>query len=251
MQEDRVNRMHQTVKNLQSLGFEITVNGCLKVSKGQVVGRPHIVKALNLSSNENNKAVLENICKDMEREAEHDERIKQRYELMISKGEQQYPYILLLSTDAFISDIYIPSLNKVSFDKSVSLIRNAGGLAMLAHYWTARDDIVSEMLEKIFQEDRLDGAETVFGLWEYLKGGKDVPVIDEDRKLLKSLVEKYNKLASGGADIHRREDFEEFANANWYAQETIGMARRIINCLNPNNQWHSLANLWKSKSRRL
>src|SRR3989344_8721321 len=45
-QEERITRMKIVVKNLKSLGFDITKEDCLKEAKGGSVVQPHIVAAL-------------------------------------------------------------------------------------------------------------------------------------------------------------------------------------------------------------
>ena len=62
----------------------------------------------------------------------------------------------------------------------------------------------------------------------------------EDRVLLRKLAKKYKTLVSGGADIHRPENFIQFAASGNYAKETISLAETIVKQSKVNTQWSSL-----------
>lgn len=239
-QEARVTRMRDLVANLKNLGFELTEEGCLAASGGETVGRPHIVEALNFAGNSHNRELLLRQAQQMAEAAASDEALKTQYERMLSRGEDQYPYFLFLDGSAFIKGVYVDYLYWLNFDKSVSLIRDSGGVATLAHYFTARTKITPQLLETMFEKNRLDGAETVFGFDWYLRKSKDVTIIEQDRQMIRILTDKYGKLSTGGADIHRRSAFAEFTNATWYSQETAGMAQKVVAKLGSTNDWYRL-----------
>lgn len=235
-QEARVARMEQMVANLRGLGFKISANDCLKASGGEAVGRPHIVTALK--DKEENLVIIEQLRQKMQQAAEKDPAIEVTYESMMQQGEHQYPYQLFLTNNSFIPNVYVNYQYWVDLDKSVELIRNAGGLAVIAHYSTAKSKIPTAMLTRLLEQNRLDGAEVVFGLHAYdTEQEKDT---EKDRQLCRDLCQKYNKITSGGVDIHTKEDFVDFVAADWYAKETIGMAERIIDQTGVNTKWSSL-----------
>ena len=122
-------------------------------------------------------------------------------------------------------------------DKTVGLIRQAGGLAIVAHYSTAKTKVPLDMLEKFITAKRLDGLETVYGV--YGLEGSEQTDWDSDRVLLRQLVARYHCLKSGGADVHSVEDLSFFAGRQDYSRETIGMAETIISQSKVDTTWSS------------
>lgn len=235
-QAARIERMTKIIKNLAGIGIHITEEDCLKASSGESVGRPHIVQAI-LSYPENVKRI-EEIREDMEQAAQNDAKIKEEYDLMMQQGEHEYPYVLFLSADSFIPNIYLEIPYKPKLDDSVKLIRDAGGLSVIAHYFTAKKKLNLEFLEKLFAENRLDGAETVYGLW--LSGTDAEKGLLEERQQLRDLIKKYKRVTSGGADVHSEDDLKAFAEKPDYAGETIGLAQKIIKNFKPNTEFSNL-----------
>lgn len=222
-QKSRIKRMRQIVEGLQRLGFIITAEDCLAASGGESVGRPHIVEALKKRTE--NNAVIEKLRLEMKAVAEHDPEIRERYDYMRQRGEQQYPYLLFLSDEAFRS-VYFGYDYMPDLDLGVSLIRGAGGVAILAHYGTLRHKVPMDIIEKLLREKRLDGIETVYGFCEYEIGAKET--LDAERQTLRDLAKKYGSVVSGGADTHKREDLEIYAENGWYSSESGGFAAKIL-----------------------
>jgi len=125
--------MQKMVANLQELGFEISEKDCLKASGGEAVGRPHIVKAL-LSINQNHETITQ-LREKMKKDAKNDPEIRKKYDEMISRDEKLHSYDLFLTDTSYISNIYVDYQYFVDLDTSVKLIRDAGGVAILAHYF--------------------------------------------------------------------------------------------------------------------
>ena len=234
-QESRVERMERMVKNLKGLGFEVSVDDCLKESGGESIGRPHIVAALKKI--EPNLKIIEELKNKMAEDAENDSELKEKYEKMIERGEEQYPYVLFLDSAAYIPNIYVDYLYYTDLDETVRLIRGAGGVAILAHWSFSKSKVGEKVIEGLFKESRLDGAEIVFGLGVTWRGGGEMK---EDMGTMKRLTEKWNKLQSGGADIHKEEDFRYFVEAKWYAEKTVGLTERMIKQGNLDPQFSSL-----------
>jgi len=232
-QKARVERMERMVKNLRNLGFEITEQDCLDSSGGESVARPHIVAALNLDGNENNAKVFTGLIEDMKKNN------PDQYANMVGKGRQSYPYELFLGDKAYTPGVYVDYLYVKELDESIGLIRGAGGVAVIAHYWTARKKIGDDFLEKLFEERRLDGIETVFGLDEYLSGSSVLNQVVDARMTAHRLADAYGKLKTGGADIHTEKQLVDFSNNVWYAKQTIGMAQSVVERLGKND-WHTV-----------
>jgi len=219
----REQRMRSIVNNLQKLGFKITAKDCLKESKGESTGRPHIVSALE--KNKKNLKIIENLRIKMEKATKNNPKILEKYETMMERGPSQYPYALFLGSQAFIKNVFVSYIYRTDMDKSVSLIRNAGGVAILAHWTFSKDKVNKEVIGKLFQEKRLDGGEIVFGVnaEENLKNAE----IIKDMKTMEALTEKYKMIQSGGGDSHRKKDFVRFAQAKQLAEKTIGMIAKM------------------------
>ena len=223
-QASRRERMQTMVQNLQGLEFTITEADCLKASGGESVGRPHIVTALNYHS-ENNQ-VMGKLLNQMKKAGESDSGIRKEFENLMERGESQYPYVLFLSNEAFIKGVFVDYLYWLNFDECVKLIRDAGGVAVIAHYFSAKSKVLPELLEKICKEKRIDGLETVFGYFGY-KTPMEEEIVSS-RSICQNLVETYDLIASGGADAHQEQDLIDFAKASWYNQDTNRMMKKIV-----------------------
>lgn len=234
-QEDRIKRMRKMVTGLQKLGFIITEEDCLEASGGDSVGRPHIVEALKKYPE--NNVVMERLRLEMAKESEHDPILKEKYDYMMKKGERSYPYSLFLSPgsfrEAYATHEYMPDL-----DETAALIRNAGGVAIIAHYFTIRSKMSLDILDKVLGEKRIDGVEIVYGIGEY-KTDREKEIIQE-RQALRELVKKHNALGLGGADAHSKEDLEYYTANDWFSSESIGFTKKILSTRNVSTKYTSL-----------
>jgi len=220
-QKARVERMEKMVKNLVSLGFDITVDDCLEASKGEAVGRPHIIEAIKQKPK--NIEIIAQLKAKMSQEAKNKPKVKEKYEEMLKRGEEEYPYYLFMDKESFIKNIYVDYTFRLSLDEAVKLIRDAQGKAFFAHWFTEKKRLPLNDMENLLSADRLDGIETLYGL-----GVLDRKKIMSQSGHLRELVQKYHKLESGSSDAHSREDFELFSKQSWFSSQTIGMAQKII-----------------------
>ncbi len=234
-QKGRIERMEKIVKNLQSLGFEIAKDDCLKETKEGTVGRPHIVAALKKKPK--NLKIIEELRKKMAQEAKHNSEVKQKYETMIARGEDQYPYFLFLDPQAFLPDIYVDYLYWKDMDENVKIIRKAGGVAILAHWSFSKQTVNEKMIEKFFQQKRLDGAEIVFGADKASNLNLE---LRKDMEIMEKLTQKYKVLASGGGDSHTKKDIEFFSQEKWLAEKTVNLVQKMIKTKKLNLQFSSL-----------
>ena len=234
-QRARIKRMQEIVMNLQNLGFNITAEDCLEMSGGESVGRPHIVQAIKKYSE--NNIVMEKIRLEMADEASRNPDVQEKYARMIQKGESQYPYSLFLSPDSYRKGYaehdYMPDL-----DEAAKLIRDAGGVAVLAHYFTIRPKMPLEALDRVLSEKRLDGVEVVYGLREY--GTSDEKEMEKERAALREMSKKYGLISGGGSDAHTREDLERYVSNEWFSKESVGMTEEILTLKRVSKSFSSL-----------
>lgn len=231
----RVERMEKIVANLQNLGFTITAEDCLRASGGESVGRPHIVEAL--AAHPENQTIMMHMMEEMKKDAKQDPVLRKKYERMIESGERQFPYTLFLSGDsyrkAYAEPSYCPDL-----DEAVKLIHNAGGIASIAHYFSVKKKMPLPFIEKLLREKRIDGMETVYGLWHV--GQSDEQEMKDDQKELGCLLDLYGGLRTGGSDAHTEEEMRRYASLKDFSQESAGMAQKILDSGMVNRRFSSL-----------
>lgn len=235
-QESRIKRMKKIVERLQELGFIVSESECLQASGGESVGRPHIIEALRKHTE--NNIIIEKLRLEMKEASARDMETKRQYDHMMQKGESSYPYTLFLTPESFRSAYYdhdyMPTL-----DEGVSLIRGAGGIAILAHYFSVSKKMSVDIIEKLLAEKRLDGIEVVYGLRELGTDAKDA--IEIERTALRALAKKYNVIVAGGSDAHRREDLEFYVANDWFSGEATGFTERILSTGRVNKKFSSLS----------
>jgi hypothetical protein len=139
---------------------------------------------------------------------------------------------LFLSDDAFMPGIYVDYLYWMDLDSAVSLIRGAGGVAVIAHWYTASKKIDSEMLGGMLVDQRLDGVE-IMGNPINSAARRAEPVVTR-------LASSTGCLATFGVDGHRAEDLVSFANDRSLAQRSIGQTRKITQRAGVDLTWSSL-----------
>jgi predicted metal-dependent phosphoesterase TrpH len=229
-QAARVERMQRMVANLKNLGFTISVDDCVRESGGETVARPHVVRALN--GHAENAAVIEKMRADMELEAVQSAVVAMDYARMLERPASDYPYRLFLSDDAYVPGVYVDSLYWVDLDKAVELIRGAGGLAVIAHWYTAEKKINAQKLQELLIADRIDGAEIL--------GNPLNPQARRAEPVVQAIIERTGKIATWGADSHRESELENFVNNKMVAQRTVGQTKTIIERLKPDLSASSL-----------
>lgn len=234
--EDKTNRSQRIVAALRGLGFDITVSEVLNKSSGTAIGYPHIVEAL--LEKDPNKPKLESIRKKMENAAKHDLETRKKYQKMMESGPKQYPYTLLFSSSAFIPGIYQRSNFQKGLDENVNLIRNAGGVAILAHYYSVSDVISPNLLDTLIRDGRLDGIETVFGLFALVDGNPNL--FQREQKVTSEIAARRDCLQSGGADSHHQQDIIDFVKLKSFSNRTTNMAETIIK-RRKDSSWSSLS----------
>lgn len=235
-QEARVRRMNHIVTSLQNLGFKITEDDCLEMSGGESVGRPHIVLALQKYPE--NNLIMERVRLEMAAEAAHNKDVQEKYTHMMQIGEREYPYTLFLTPNAY-RNCYVESEYMPDLDEAVKIIRGAGGVAILAHYFSIKHKMPIEFLEKLIEEKRLDGAEVVYGIREY--GTNEELEMARQRAAVHDIVRRHGAIAAGGSDAHTAEDLERYMTNDWFSGETAGFADNILATGRVNKRFSSLS----------
>ncbi|SES77400.1 PHP domain-containing protein [Anaerobranca gottschalkii] len=149
LRNERVNRVKKIITKLNNLNIPITFEEVLEQSKGESIGRPHIALA------------------------------------MIKKG---YGKTVAEIFDEYIDQgkpAYVERFKLSPYD-AIKLIRNANGIAVLAHPRLVKDeDIVNELLP------HLDGLEVFHS--EHT---------EEDSNYYLNKALQYNLIVTGGSDCH-------------------------------------------------
>jgi predicted metal-dependent phosphoesterase TrpH len=231
----RRERMGSMVASLKNLGFTITTEDCLRASDGDSVGRPHVVEALAMHSE--NQSVMMLLMEEMRKDSEHDPALRIQYESMLEAGERQFPYTLFLSADsykkAYTEPTYAPDL-----DETVALIRAAGGIASIAHYFTIKKKMPLPFIEQLLKEKRIDGVETVYGMWNI--GKNTEKEMRDDQKELKHLLALHDGLETGGSDAHKEEDMRQYVLLTDFSSKSVGLTQKILNSGRVNCRFSSL-----------
>lgn len=223
----RTERMELMVGNLQRIGLTISVADCLHESSGENVGRRHIAQAI--FAHPENEEVIDRIKDEMELAARSDAGVAMQYMRLLERDRSDYPFRLFLAPEAYIGDVYVDYLYWVDMDSAVKLIRDAGGIAILAHWFTIKDSMSLEMVEGMLRDGRLDGIE-IMG-----KPGNGDAV--RSAPAMKELAEKTGCVATYGIDGHSYGQMRGFASDRALAEATAGQTADIIKRFKPDLGW--------------
>lgn len=149
MRHARETRLHRMLDKIDALGYHITVEDC--DPKNRAVGRPHVAKALVAAG--------------------YFQSVDEAFEVLLKRGRPGYE-----------------PQPKLSPEEAVSLLHEAGGIAVLAHPAEIENlNLVNTLLTNI----AFDGLEVYH------------PSADEKmQQYFAQLAAKYNLLTSGGSDFH-------------------------------------------------
>ncbi len=229
LEASRTERMKHMVKHLQSVGFKISEDDVRAVAGDSIIGSPHVVKAVQ--NHPENLEMEKKLLKEMEIEAKTNEEVKAKFDEMVTAGAIQYPYRLYMKASSFIpmpradSHVILRTL-----DESVKLIRDAGGIAVLAHWFFHTRFYKPERLEETVKNGLLDGLETAADNTTF-DGNVDTEVA-----YMRELVERYNLIETVGCDSHYVADLEHYVQTD-AAQRSIGQTQKIIDRIKPNLEW--------------
>ena len=228
----RVIRIKKRIKHLQDLGFDISYKDCSRTSPGAITA-PHLVKAL--MNKEKNVQLIDLWVKKMSQESQNNLAARKIHQELLKTPKIQYPYLLFKSQASQSGDQDNPYL--LDLDKTVSLIRGAGGIASLAHWTFTKEVFTLKDIEKMFRENRLDGGEIVFGSGQCHAVNRE---ITSDMRLMNNLIITHKKIPTGGPDMHLEEDLAYFSSRKLLREKTIGLTQNIIDKTNVNIKFSSL-----------
>ena len=155
LREGRDNRNDVILGKLTSLGHPLTMEDVLVFAQGESVGRPHIADAM----------VAKGYVVDKE----------QAFDMYLAKGGPAYA-----------------DKERMSAGNAISLIRNAGGLAVLAHpQWLGLDRSALSSFVHDLREMGLAGLEAY-----YYSHSPD------DTRFYVTLAKEHGMLVTGGTDFH-------------------------------------------------
>jgi predicted metal-dependent phosphoesterase TrpH len=218
----RIERTERIVVNLRAIGFDITVEDCLADSGGESVGRRNIARVLARSPRY--EAVMDRLRQQMADEAKEDPEVAMDYMRLLDGPSSDQPFKLFLSNDSFLSDIYVDYLYSIDMDESVRLIRQAGGIAVLAHWATIESEISKAMLEEMLAAGRLDGIE--------LRSGFEDDEQDTIERELGEMADRTKAAKTYGVDGHTLREIEGFVRRP-VADRTIGQTAALIQRFKP------------------
>ncbi len=226
----RVERMERIVKNLRSIGFDITVEDCMAESDGETVGRRNIANALKRSPRY--ELVMDRIKAQMADEAKQDPEVAMDYLRLFDTPKNDHPFQLFLSEDSYLGGIYVDYLYNIDMDASVKLIRDAGGVAFIAHWSTVCRKIDAEMLEQMIIDKRLDGIEREWKVFD--------DTVGVAKKAIPPILQRNNVMGTWGLDAHNLIDIDRFTRDEEASQASVGQTQALIDRFKPDLTYSNL-----------
>jgi hypothetical protein len=170
----------------------------------------------------------------MRLDAEHNPTVMATYTSMMAEDPKQYPYYLFMGSEAYYSAPKTDFGGLLDFESTVKLIREAGGIAILAHWYLDKAKIPSSDLESILDTSGVDGLET-----EIMNTISDHTGYTKDVRYLRDLVKRYDLIEEVSADGHSTKDLAAFAQ-DPIARYSVGQTARIVERVQPNLRWTNL-----------
>lgn len=232
LEESRIGRMKHMVAHLQSIGFKISEDDVNRAAGQGIIGSPHVVKAIQ--SHPENLEQEKKLLEQMQEAAKTDAEVKEKFDAMVEAGIVQYPYRLYMKASSFMPMPRAETYNVLlSMDDTVKLIREAGGIAILAHWFFHTKFYKEARLEETAKAGLLDGLETATDNTTF--DGN----VDKEIEFLQSLIKQYNLIETLGGDTHYDRDLAHFAKSP-AAERSIGQTQKIIDRIKPNLEWSNL-----------
>jgi hypothetical protein len=180
--------------------------------------------------NQKSHVVIRDIAEKMRKESETNKVLKMNYEKMIKEKIDRWPYTLFMKSNSFLPmPNFKGSGGLQDLDGTVVIIREAGGIAILAHWFAYKNIINERLLEKLLSTKRLDGVETdTLGY-----GVRSSQERERDAQFLIGLSKKYNCIYTNGADAHKKGDLLRWVQTQPKAvKRSVGQTDRIISKVN-------------------
>lgn len=234
----RVERTKKIISSCKKIGFEITYDDVSRFMTGSVVGRPHIAKAI--LAKEKNVDLIGELVEKLRVEAKSNAQLAPLYDEVRNADLWQKVFTLFLSSDAYIKGVYEHYEDHVDMDHAVQLIRNAGGIALIAHWTYFSDQLTFEIAEKLAREHRIDGFETVYA---FGVGNDQYNKFVSDMMRLDKLCDENGLVKGGGGDFHKITDFTLMNDPRFesFAVRTNRLIEKIAEIYpSLNRSWSSL-----------
>ncbi|SHH52621.1 PHP domain-containing protein [Thermosipho atlanticus] len=155
LKEYRLQRNKIILEKMQTLGFNISMEELIKEANGELIGRPHFASLM----------VKKGYVGDL----------REAFEKYLKKGAILYE-----------------DKKRLKMDEAISLINDAGGIAVLAHpYQTGLEKEELERLVKKLKSYGLSGMEVYYS--------KHTPRMIEEYE---AICKKYNLIKTAGSDFH-------------------------------------------------
>lgn len=224
--ESRIVRLERQVKHIKSLGFDLSVEDCLVVAGIGAPGSHHVVTALKLKAS--NLSRIEALRVEFEAVSKTDTDLARNYAVMMDRGPVQYPYALFMKGSSFkpMPEDTLGS-GMVDFDDAVKLIRGAGGIAVLAHWYFHEDQFPRDALSTVITDGRIDGIETA--VYNRQIGSADYSA---QNQYLADLAARLGCATVIGIDGHYPDDFQVFLDSG-LAGGTVGQFQALIDRFKP------------------
>lgn len=149
LQENRLNRARKMTEKLQKLEIDVSLDEALRISGGGAVGRPHFAWLLYTEGHVNS--------------------VEEAFSKYLGEGEPAYV-----------------EKERLGLEEAVSLIREGGGLSILAHPSFGGLEVFEEIMEA-----GVDGIEVYHSMHS-----------DDEIRKYHELAMENNLLESGGSDSH-------------------------------------------------
>lgn len=222
LKASRFVRLERQVTHIRSLGFDLSVDDCLRVAGTSAPVSHHVVTALK--DKPANLERIEALRREYEIAATTDLALAPVYAAMMDRGPVQYPYALFMKSSSFkpMSADTLGS-DMLDFDEAVGLLRRAGGVAIFAHWYFHEDIFPRAYLSKVLTEGRIDGLETA--VYNRQLGTADY---SSQIQYLTDLVDRFGTASVIGIDGHYADDFELFVGSG-LAPRSVGQFQRLKN----------------------
>jgi len=180
MNATRQTRIQQICANLNAAGIPIDQDEVFALSQGGTIGRPHVARVLVANG--------------------YAESVSDAFARYLTRGRPGYA----------LSE-------KITPEGAITAIRNAGGVAVLAHPWSTKQPRVA--VERLAPAG-LTGVECYYGEYE--------PMVQNE---LASLAHDFDLLATGGSDYHGEGVKSVDLGGVFVPPESVGQLRNAANAV--------------------
>lgn len=238
---EREHQFKAAIKAFKEDGFEIDEQQFQESLKKGTIASPEIHNLINNGNFNQNKMLTAYESLKNERDLNDAEQKAISYiESIDAPNEQlmQIFYNLYINHSTRLNHEPKPRIPKPTFEQNVKLIRNAGGVAIFAHYTFGGKQLGFDFFKQLVEDKRVDGVEVVFG-----KDERDFrKEVQNDMQTMVDIADETGCLRSGGGDIHTLKDLEFFTSKTELTSRTTSLIQDILKNRDADQdlQWSSL-----------